>query len=100
MQEFNVTMMDIGAHVLPGVNKMLRDFKGILEGLRAVLPGGNGGNGMATVLGRAGEGAIAGAGWGVFGGPLGVGGGALAGGLAGGVEGIAETYMRSVAATK
>jgi hypothetical protein len=39
LQEFNVTMMDIGQHVLPVINFALRDFKGALEAVRSVLPG-------------------------------------------------------------
>jgi hypothetical protein len=36
LQDFNVTMMDIGQHVLPSANEALRNFKAILESVRNV----------------------------------------------------------------
>jgi hypothetical protein len=39
LQEFNILMMDLGKTVLPAVNGVLRDFKGILEGIRGLIPG-------------------------------------------------------------
>ena len=52
MQEFNVAMMDIGAHTLPAVNGMLKDFKALMEGIRDILPKPIGGNASAgnTIL--------------------------------------------------
>jgi hypothetical protein len=88
MQEFNVTMMDIGQHVLPVVNHGLRDFKAILEGIRNVLPSGQAG----VVATRAAEGAAIGAGLGFFAGGVGAGPGALAGGVLGTAEGFLESY--------
>jgi hypothetical protein len=93
VQEFNVTLGDLGRNVLPAVNIVLGNFKSTLEGIRSVLPGGDG-KGAATVLARAAEGAGAGALYGMLGGPGGVAIGALAGGVAGGVEGVAEQYMK------
>lgn len=99
MQEFNVTMQDLGRVALPAVNHALNDFKAILEGIRNILPGGDG-KGGAVVGGHALVGAVGGAlagmAIGAFGGPIGMAGGALIGGVAGGVEGVAETYMRNM----
>jgi hypothetical protein len=95
MADFNITMMDIGRDVLPAVNVALHNFKDILEGVRHLLPGGDG-KSMATVGARAGEGALAGAAWGMLGGPLGVAGGAAAGAVVGGTLGVAETYMKNL----
>jgi hypothetical protein len=91
--DFNITMMELGKDVLPSVNVVLRDFKGLLEGIRNILPGANKFKSAATVGARIGEGALAGAAWGMLGGPLGVAGGAAVGGVAGGVAGVAENYM-------
>jgi hypothetical protein len=90
-QEFNNTLMDIGQNVLPGVNKMLGEFKGVLEKIRGVLPGSEKSKdaAMATVVDRALWGAGAGAVYGAFGGP----GGVALGALGGGVLGVAEGYM-------
>jgi hypothetical protein len=97
MAEFTALLMDIGQHVLPGVNQALRDFKGVLEGLRNLVPGAGGGTATVTIGARAAEGvaagAVAGGLWGMFGGPVGVGTGAIIGGIAGGVGGVAEAYM-------
>jgi hypothetical protein len=83
MQEFSVLAMDIGQHVLPAVNVALRDFKGALETIRNIIPGGA--RGEAKVLGRALEGAVAG---GVAGGLIAGPGGALIGGAGGAVAGV------------
>jgi hypothetical protein len=97
MQEFNVTMMDLGKDVLPSVNVALHGFKSMLEGIRGVIPGGNGAGG-AVVGGHAMLGAAAGVGAGAligaFGGPV----GALGGAAIGGVLGAAEGYMEQQAA--
>jgi hypothetical protein len=97
MAEFNVTMMDIAKITLPAVNNALGGFKTMLEGIRNLLPGGNGA-GAAVVGGHAMLGAAAGVGAGAligaFGGPV----GALGGAAIGGVLGAAEGYMESQAA--
>jgi hypothetical protein len=94
MQGFNVTLGDLGARVLPGINHALQDFKSVLEGIRGIIPGVNGG---AVAGARAIEGAVAGAiggaGIGLAGGPVGALGGAVIGGIGGGAYGIAEQYM-------
>jgi hypothetical protein len=82
-------LADIGERVLPAVNGGLRDFKAVLEAIRAVIPGTD----KWKVGTRALEGAGIGATWGAFGGPLGVAGGALAGGAAGGALGAAENIL-------
>ena len=92
MADFNITMMELGKTVLPSVNVALRDFKGILEGVRNILPNRS----TATIGARVGEGALAGAAWGMLGGPLGVAGGAAVGGVAGGALGVAEQYMKGL----
>ncbi|WP_425907613.1 hypothetical protein [Nitrobacter sp. TKz-YC02] len=93
LQEFNVTMGELGMTVLPAVNGGLKDFKALLEGLRGILPGATkpgAGEKMGT---RALEGAVVGAGTGFaigkFGGPA----GALSGTLAGGVLGAAYSFL-------
>lgn len=91
MADFNVTMMDIGQNVLPAVNIALKDFKGLLEGIRGVLPGG--GKGGAVVGARAAEGALIGGAAGALMGGIGALPGAVIGGLTGGVYGLAEQYM-------
>jgi hypothetical protein len=97
MAEFNVTMMDIAKVTLPAVNNALGGFKSVLEGIRGIIPGGDGKGGAVVgghaILGAAG-GAALGAGIGAFGGPVGALGGALIGGAAGGLEGVIENYMR------
>ncbi|GGI24147.1 hypothetical protein [Bradyrhizobium guangdongense] len=91
--EFNNTMMDIGAHVLPPLNHALRDFKSVLEGIRGLLPKPPAG-GDSTLLGaRAMEGAALGAGVGlVTGGPAGAAIGAAGGGVLGTAAGFIEQY--------
>jgi hypothetical protein len=93
MQEFNVTLADIGQRVLPAVNGALKDFKGVLERIRNVLPGAPTGDGVIgkRVLQGAGAGAL----YGMAGGPGGVVGGAIIGGAGMGVEGILEQYMKN-----
>jgi hypothetical protein len=97
MADFNITMMELGKNTLPAVNMALHDFKSVLEGLRGMLPGGNG-QGLSTVGGRAIEGAVAGlatgAAVGALGGPFGASIGALGGAVAGGAVGAAEAYMK------
>jgi hypothetical protein len=39
LQDFNITMMDLGATILPAVTGALKDFKAIIEGIRAMIPG-------------------------------------------------------------
>jgi hypothetical protein len=90
MQDFNITMMDIGQHVLPGVNLVLKDFKSLLEGIRRVLPGGA--QGEAKFIGRSLEGGLAGAATGAIvgsaGGPFGAIAGGAGGAIVGGVLGL------------
>ena len=94
MQEFNVTMMDIGAHTLPAVNATLKDFRGLLDGVRGALPGaGAAGWSGAKVGARTAEGALVGAAVGAWAGGIGAIPGALVGGAAGGAFGLAEQYM-------
>lgn len=92
LAEFNVTLGELARITLPGVNFMLHDFKGALDGLRSMVPGGDG-KGLATVVGRAGEGAIAGGVAGAFMGGVGAVPGALIGGITGGAYGVAEQYL-------
>ena len=90
MADFNVTMMDLGANVLPSVNNALHNFKGLLEGIRSIIPGGDKGSGV--VGGHPIQGGIGGA---VVGSVIpGVGtiAGAGIGGLLGGAEGWMEQY--------
>ena len=95
MQEFNVTMMDIGAHTLPAVNGMLKDFKALMEGIRDILPKPIGGNASAgnTILRRAGEGAVLGTALGALFGGVGAVPGAAIGAGTGTAFGIAEQFM-------
>lgn len=97
LQEFNITMMDVGAHVLPSVNSALKDFKAALEAVRSVIPGagGEGSMGKRALEGMA-AGAAAGAVSGALGGPVGV----LGGALAGGALGTAYGFMESLPKTK
>lgn len=89
LQDFNVTMMDLGAHVLPSVTGALRDFKAALEGLRAMVPAAARQGAAAAKIGaRVIEGAGAGIVFGLAGGPGGVMLGGLGGGILGGVEGF------------
>lgn len=90
MAEFNVTMMELGKDILPAVNVALKDFKNILQQIRAMMPGGT----TSTVGARALEGAIVGGAAGLVGGPGGALGGALLGGAVGGVLGTAESFMK------
>lgn len=92
MQEFNVTMMDLGAHVLPPVNQALRDFKGVLEGLKSILPAPAKPEGADKwkVGTRAIEGAAAGALVGSVIPGLGTVAGGVGGGLLGGALGVLE----------
>ncbi|WP_315792231.1 MULTISPECIES: hypothetical protein [unclassified Bradyrhizobium] len=102
LQDFNVTMMDIGQHVLPTVNAALKDFRDILDKIRSLLPAPS--NGESTVGKRAIEGALAGATTGAvvgaFGGPIGAVGGAAAGGVLGTAAGFMETYGNGVGIDK
>jgi hypothetical protein len=93
VQEFNVTMMEIGKDVLPSVNVALRNFKGILESVRSVLPGASndGKIGGAALTGAAIGGVL-----GISAGPLGIAGGALAGGVLGTAAGFMESYGTSI----
>jgi hypothetical protein len=99
--DFNVTLMDLGKDVLPAVNVALHGFKNVLEGIRGVIPGGDGKAGAmiggGVILG-AGAGALTGAAVGMFGGPVGALGGAAIGGIAGGLGGVAAQYMEGQAA--
>ena len=90
LQEFNNLMMDIGDKALPPVNRMLGDFKGLLENIRSVLPAGK--DVGTTVATRAGEGALIGAGVGAWFGGVGAIPGAAIGGVLGTAEGFMETY--------
>jgi hypothetical protein len=70
LQEFNVTMIELGRDVLPSVTRALGDFKGVLQGIRGLIPGASDAD-----KGRTGANAMEGAllGWGVgkyFGQPL------------------------------
>jgi hypothetical protein len=98
-QTFNVLMADLGDKILPSVNNALGNFKSILEGIRNVLPGGDGKSaavvGGHAIVGAAG-GALTGLAIGALGGPIGMAGGALIGGVVGGAEGVAEQYMRGM----
>ena len=98
ISEFNVTMGELARITLPGANLMLHDFKSALDGLRSVLPSGDG-KSLATVVGRAGEGAIAGGVAGAFMGGVGAVPGALIGGITGGAYGVAETYLNGMKAS-
>ncbi|MDR6303970.1 hypothetical protein GGQ85_001669 [Nitrobacter vulgaris] len=93
LQEFNVTMGELGMTVLPAVNGGLRDFKAVLDGLRGILPGTSKPGAASKIGTRALEGAFAGGVWGALGGPGGALGGAIGGGIVGGVGGIAEQYL-------
>jgi len=94
MADFNITMMELAKTTLSAVNIVLHNFKDVLEGIRHLLPGGDGKSG-ALIGARAIEGAAAGAAWGLVGGPLGVAGGALAGGVLGTAEGFVEDYSKA-----
>jgi hypothetical protein len=95
LQEFNVTMGELGMTVLPAVNGGLRDFEAMLETIRSVLPGATKPGAGAKIGTRAFEGALAGGLWGAFGGPGGALGGAIGGGIVGGTLGVAEQYIGS-----
>jgi hypothetical protein len=101
LQEFNVTMAELGRMTLPAVNEALKNFKSTLEALRSIIPGGDG-KSAAVVGGHALLGAAAGVGTGAligaFGGPVGALGGAAIGAVIGGTEGVAEQYMEQQAA--
>jgi hypothetical protein len=90
MQQFNVTMGELARITLPSINVALGGFKSVLEGIRNLLPGGDG-KGAAVVGGGAilgaGGGAAAGA---VFGGPVGMVGGAVIGGVGGAALGYSK----------
>jgi hypothetical protein len=86
LAEFNITMMDLGQHVLPGANLALGKFKNILEAIRGVIPGGSKGE-AGVVAGAFGGSAVGGA-VGALGGPGGIAGGAAVGGVIGGILGI------------
>jgi hypothetical protein len=91
MQDFNITMMDIGQQVLPAVNGGLKDFKRVLEAIDTILPKAPSGGG-STVLTRAAEFAALGGGAGFA---LPVPGGMFGGAVAGGAYGVAKGYMES-----
>jgi hypothetical protein len=91
MAEFNITMMEIGKTVLPSVNIALRDFKGALEGLRSVLPGGQ----TALTGARAMQGGILGGMAGIPFGPGGMAVGAAGGSALGTAEGFMEGYSKA-----
>jgi hypothetical protein len=101
LQETNVLLSEIGTNLLGPVNHGLRDFKGVLEALRGVLPKPSeptaGGNAPAWSFGkigsRVGEGAVAGGAAGAFMAGVGAVPGALIGGVTGGAFGVAEAYM-------
>lgn len=88
-QDFNVTMMEIGQHVLPSVNVALHNFKSVLETIQGVLPKGSG---DGKIGGQALTGAAVGGAIGLPGGPLTAAGGALAGGVIGGGLGFMGYY--------
>jgi hypothetical protein len=90
MAEFNVVAADLGATVLPAVNRGLKDLKAVLEAIRNVLPS----PGAAVIGARGMEGAAGGA---VVGGLLAGPGGAITGGAIGGIGGIAAGYMEQQA---
>jgi hypothetical protein len=92
--QFNVTMGELARVTLPSINVALGGFKSVLEGIRNLLPGGNG-QGAAVVGGHAilgaGAGALTGAAIGAFGGPV----GAVGGAVIGGTLGVAEAYLKN-----
>lgn len=93
-QEFNVTMMDIGAHTLPAVNGVLKDFRAILESFRTLLPKAS--TAGTTVGTRVLEGAGLGAAGGfAVAGPVGAAVGALGGGILGTAAGFMQTYSQA-----
>jgi hypothetical protein len=89
---------ELARMTLPAVNVALGGFKGILEGIHGVIPGG-GGQAGALVGGRAiagvAAGAAAGFGIGALGGPVGAAGGAVVGGMLGAAEGFMEGYVKA-----
>jgi hypothetical protein len=96
MAEFNNLTADLGQHALPAVNTALRDLKGIIEGIRSVLPGASKDDkskSESNIGARVIEGAV---GFGLVGSVVtGIGtvGGAIGGGILGGVE----QYMKNEA---
>jgi hypothetical protein len=94
--DFNNLLADIGDKALPSVNRGLSDLRGILDGLRSVIPGGAKGD-DGLIGARAGQGALIGA---LAGGIFGLGGGAVPGAaigaVAGGALGVAEQYMQNL----
>jgi hypothetical protein len=95
--QFNVTMGELARGTLPAVNNALGGFKGVLEGLRGVIPGGPAGGAVVgghAIMGVA-AGAAAGFGIGALGGPIGAAGGAVVGGMLGAAEGFMEGYARA-----
>jgi hypothetical protein len=88
-------MSDIGTKLLPPVNHGLSDLKGVLEGLRGVIPGANKSDSSVgtRALEGAGVGVLGGALIGALGGPV----GALGGAVIGGVGGVAAGYMEQQA---
>jgi hypothetical protein len=89
LQDFNILMMDLGQTVLPAVNGVLRDFKGVLEGIRALIPGSDSSKWKIGTRGI--EGAAIGAGVGFFtpvpgGAAIGAAAGAIVGGGLGALE--------------
>jgi hypothetical protein len=89
LQDFNVTMMELGATILPAVTGALKDFKAIIEGIRAVIPGSDANKWRIGARGI--EGAAIGAGIGFVtpipgGAALGAATGAIVGGGLGALE--------------
>lgn len=94
MQEFNITMMELGKTVLPSVNVALKDFRSMLEAIRGLLPGSPKSDGL--VGGRALEGAGVGAAAGfAIAGPAGAAIGAVGGGIGGAGVGVLESRSKA-----
>jgi hypothetical protein len=96
MADFNITLMDIAKITLPAINVALGSFKGVLEGIRGVLPGVDG-RGGALIGGRALAGAIAGGAAGSIIPGVGTVAGIVGGGVLGTAEGFMEGYMKAQA---
>jgi hypothetical protein len=96
IQEFNNVMMDLGAHVLPTVNGMLRDFRGVLESVRGVSHAATGGDGKWGAGATAIEGGVIGAGVGAFVGGVGAFPGALIGTATGAAAAAVHDKMLGV----
>ena len=94
IQQFNVTLADIGEKILPSVNMGLNDFKSLLEKVRGLLP--NVPQLGTTIGARAMEGAVAGG----IAGSFVPGVGTLAGAAGGGALGVAEAFMEGYKANQ